>query len=101
MEAAGGRAIGEGVRGQESGVRRQGSGVRGAEDQKADFGSLSSPLTTHHSPLTILPPCRIVEDLTGVWIVAEATGRRPEPWRGPVSEDPLARLRHLAGVAGR
>jgi protein phosphatase len=47
-----------------------------------------------------LPPCRIVEDLTGVWVVAEATGRRPEPWRTPAAEDPLDRLRHLAG-AGR
>jgi protein phosphatase len=48
-----------------------------------------------------LPPCRIVEDLTGVWVVAETRGRKPEPWRAPTAEDPLDRLRHLAGVAGR
>jgi protein phosphatase len=59
-----------------------------------------SPSASHHSLLT-LPPCRLVEDLTGVWVVAETTGCRPEPWSGPVSEDPLDRLRHLAGIAGR
>src|SRR5438128_4418401 len=48
-----------------------------------------------------LPSCRIVEDLTGVWVVAETSGRKPEPWRAPAVEDPLDRLRHLAGVAAR
>jgi protein phosphatase len=48
-----------------------------------------------------LPPCRLVEDLTGVWVVAEAGGRKPEPWRALTAEDPLDRLRQLAGVAGR
>ncbi len=48
-----------------------------------------------------LPPERVVEDLTGNWVVAETTGKRLEPWKAALSEDPLDRLRHLAGVAGR
>jgi PPM family protein phosphatase len=48
-----------------------------------------------------LPRCRLVEDLTGHWVVAEAGGHRPEPWQLPAAEDPLDRLRQLAGVAGR
>src|SRR5262249_19640778 len=32
-----------------------------------------------------LPPCRLVEEEAGVWIVAEMRGKRPEPWRGPPS----------------
>jgi serine/threonine protein phosphatase PrpC len=73
----------------------QGSDPRDSNRQAIDSRSfiLDSP-----SSILALPMCRIVEDLTGVWIVAEATGRRPEPWRGPVSEDPLERLRHLAGM---
>jgi serine/threonine protein phosphatase PrpC len=39
--------------------------------------------------------------LTGVWVVAETTGKRPESWKAALTEDPLDRLRHLAGVAGR
>jgi protein phosphatase len=71
------------------------------QDSQLSPIALPSSILDPRSSLIILPPCRIVEDLTGVWIVAEATGRQPEPWRGPVSEDPLDRLRHLAGVAGR
>jgi protein phosphatase len=48
-----------------------------------------------------LPPCRVVEDLTGVWVIVETTGKRPETWKAASAEDPLDRLRHLAGVAGR
>src|SRR5207245_5451361 len=46
-------------------------------------------------------PCRGVEDLSGVWVIAETTGKRPETWKAASAEDPLDRLRHLAGVAGR
>jgi protein phosphatase len=71
------------------------------QDSQLSTIDLPSSILNPPSSLNILPPCRIVEDLTGVWIVVETTGRYPEPWRGPVSEDPLDRLRHLAGVAGR
>ena len=48
-----------------------------------------------------LPPAQVIEDLTGAWVVVETTGKRLEPWTAAFSEDPLDRLRHLAGVAGR
>src|SRR5262249_29252744 len=93
------------VRGQEAVISNQLSVISNQNSDVSTSGQEPTPrdhssLTTHH-PLPTLPPWRIVEDLTGVWVVVETTGRCPEPWREPVSENPLDRLRHLAGVAGR
>jgi protein phosphatase len=43
-----------------------------------------------------LPPCRVVEEETGAWVIAEATGLRCEPWLQASGLEPLENLRRLA-----
>jgi serine/threonine protein phosphatase PrpC len=47
-------------------------------------------------PAPCLPPCRVVPDREGTWVVAEATGVRPEPWREAAGLKPLEQLHRLA-----
>jgi PPM family protein phosphatase len=44
-----------------------------------------------------LPRCRIVEDATGVWVAAERSSRRFEPWTEFYWHDGIHELRRLAG----
>src|SRR5262249_25525693 len=55
--------------------------------------SVEERLTFQAPPL---PPVRVVEEATGVWAIAEATGVRAEPWAQAVGGDPLDELRRLA-----
>jgi serine/threonine protein phosphatase PrpC len=42
-----------------------------------------------------LPPCRVIEDVTGRWVIAEASGRPATPWLAARLEEPLTELRRL------
>ncbi len=44
----------------------------------------------------VLPPCRIVPDQNGVWLLAEAWSPQPPPWLLPPARDPLDEARRLA-----
>jgi serine/threonine protein phosphatase PrpC len=43
-----------------------------------------------------LPPCRAHEEETGIWVIAEATGIRSEPWVQAFLLEPLESLHRLA-----
>ena len=43
----------------------------------------------------VLPPCRIVEEGTGYWVIAEASGRGASPWLTERNDDLLAELRRM------
>ncbi len=42
-----------------------------------------------------LPPCRVVPEAQGAWVVAEAAAPQALPWAAPPARDALQELRHL------
>lgn len=52
----------------------------------------------------VLAPIRVVQEDSGVWVLAEVRGKPARPWEATVSEDPLEDLgglcRFLAALAG-
>lgn len=47
-----------------------------------------------------LPPCRIIEEPTGVWVAAETSSRPFEPWVDFHYHDPITELRRLLHALG-
>jgi protein phosphatase len=51
--------------------------------------------------LAVLPPCRLVEEENGRWLIAQSTARPVTPWTEHVAHDPIEDLRRLCGFLER
>lgn len=60
------------------------------------------PLVQHRQSCvcSVLPPCQVIPKPEGVWVLAQATGQRPQPWL-EVAADPLGDLTRLVDFLGR
>jgi protein phosphatase len=51
--------------------------------------------------LPVLPPCRLVEEDNGRWLITRSSGKPMEPWSGHVAHDPIEDLRRLCTFLDR
>jgi serine/threonine protein phosphatase PrpC len=47
---------------------------------------------------SVLPPCRVIPDREGVWLLAEAAPPQPPPWFAPPASDPVEEVKRLAAA---
>ena len=62
----------------------------------ADWDKWRTPVEERvRTKLPVLPPCRLVEEDNGAWLLVQSTDKKVEPWTGHVAHDPIEDLRRL------
>lgn len=51
--------------------------------------------------LPVLPPCRLVDEANGHWLMARSAGKAADPWTVHVAHDPIEDLRRLGAFLER